>query len=388
MKNASKLYDARINAHNILIEFSIEEYESLVKDVVEKNEFQRKRVRSSKSVYELLREDLLKQCVIPPVVLALTHKISYREDDVEDFKEKLSGAKDHLVILDGLQRTHTILDLISDLKVRGEAETLKSVLESRMRVEIYVGLNRLGILYRMLTLNTGQTPMSLRQQIEMLYLDYLTKDVDGVELIRESDAKNASKPNQYNFKDIVEGFNAYLDRDELPIDKADILENINSLEKLSKENQETELFEKYLESLNKLVLKFYEICSNLEVSDDYINENGTPFGKSVLQVLKRPQCISGYGAAIGKLLDFEALSRLDEVSDIVSEIDIEDPVLFLEEINDSLLWLKANSKKIGNAQRSYFAFFFRDLLNRDSDSFQNPSKSSKSALRKYQAQNM
>ncbi|MCH8552802.1 MAG: hypothetical protein LAT62_12760, partial [Natronospirillum sp.] len=310
MKNASKLYDARINAHNILVEFTIQEYEGLVKDVVEKNEFQRKRVRSSKSVYALLREDLIKQCVIPPVVLALTHKIKYQEDDVDDFKDKLSQAKDHLVILDGLQRTHTILDLLSDLRAKKDEATLKAVLESKMRVEIYVGLNRLGILYRMLTLNTGQTPMSLRQQIEMLYLDYMTMNVDGVELVRESDAKNASRQNQYNFKDIVEGFNAYLDRDELPIDKADILENINSLEKLSKENQETELFERYLESLNRLVLRFYEQCGPVEVSEEYIKEKGAPFGKNILQVLKRPQCISGYGAAIGKLLDFEALDRL------------------------------------------------------------------------------
>lgn len=388
MKIASDLYDSRINAKNILIEISISEYEGLVKEIIAKNEFQRKRVRSSKTVYALLREDLLKQCVIPPIVLALTSDIHYQENDSASFQEAIFENRDHLVILDGLQRTHTILDLLSDLRSSKNEQSLESVLNSKLRIEIYVGLNRLGILYRMLTLNTGQTPMSLRQQIEMLYLDYLRKDVGGVELIRESDARVATQPNQYNFKDVVEGFNAYLDRDELPIDKANILENISSLEKLSKENQNTELFEKYLSCLNLLVAKLNDLCGETEVTEDYIKNNGTPFGKNVIQIIKKPQAISGFGAAIGKLLDFKILSSIEDIPEILDGIEISDPSTFLEEINDSLLWLKNNSKKIGNAQRSYFTFFFRDILNKEGDSFQDPHASSKSALRKYQAQNM
>ncbi len=359
-----------------------------MKDVVSKNEFQRKRVRASKSVYALLREDLLRQCIIPPIVLALTSNIDYQEGDHVGFQEKITNSKEHLVILDGLQRTYTILDLLSDLRGSKDEESLNSVITSKIRIEVYIGLNRLGILYRMLTLNTGQTPMSLRQQIEMLYLDYLTKEIDGVELIRESDGKYASQLNQYNFKDVVEGFNAYLDRDELPIDKANILENINSLEKLSKENQNSELFEKYLSSLNRLVVRLNQECGEVEISQEYITEKGTPFGKNIAQIIKKPQAISGFGAAIGKLLDFNVLSSLEDVSEIIDEIIVNDPSELLEEINDSLLWLKTNSKKIGNAQRSYFAFFFRELLNRDTDAFKNPFLSSKSALRKYQAQNM
>jgi hypothetical protein len=38
----------------------------------------------------------------------------------------------------------------------------------------------------MLTLNTGQTPMSLRQQIEMLYFDYLDNaGLPNVKFVRE-----------------------------------------------------------------------------------------------------------------------------------------------------------------------------------------------------------
>lgn len=388
MKKASSLFDSRISASNVLVEMSIGEYIDLVKDIVQKNEFQRRRVRSSKTVYTLLKEDLLRQCVIPPIVLALTNDVNVFDVDDIEFARVLSENKNHLVILDGLQRTYTIIELIKELEIKGDAESLKKLIDTKLRIEIYIGLNRLGILYRMLTLNTGQTPMSLRQQIEMLYLDYIHNEVDGVELIRESDERAVSRISQYNFKDIVEGFNAYLDRDELPIDKADIVENINSLEKLSRENQTTELFEKYLTSLNKFIVKVDELCKQKEVSSEYILAHGVPFGKNVIQIFKKPQAMSGFGAALGKLIDFSIVSGIDEVISLIDRLTVDEVEEFLEEINNSLLWLKNKSKKIGNAQRTYFTFFFRELFNKETDGFLELANSSKIALRKYQAQNM
>lgn len=387
MKISSDLFDSRINARNILIEVSIGKYIELIKDAVNKNVFQRKRIQSSKTVYTLLKEDLIKQCILPPIVLALTTTFDFERDDAISFQTELTKEKDHLVILDGLQRTHTMLDLVDELMLGGEHYKLERLMESKIRVEIYVGLNRLGILYRMLTLNTGQTPMSLRQQIEMLYLDYLEKSTNDIQLLREVEEKKAKGINQYNFKDVIEGFNSYLDRDELPIEKTSILENINSLEKLSKENQGVEIFEKYLSSLHTVISKITNLCDGCELGDDYSEANGTPFGKTATQVFKKSQSISGFGAAVGKLIDFSVISDFDEINKIVNDITLDDPESFLEEVNDSLLWLKDNSKKIGNAQRSYFTYFFRDLFNKDSDTYKNLVSSSKSALRKYKAQN-
>lgn len=392
MKAVSKLYDSRIEAWNILVEISIGEYEGLIKDIISKNEFQRKKVRSSRSVYALLKEDLLKNCVIPPIVLALTQNFQINDENdftlnEAEFTKTILSLKDHLVILDGLQRTYTILELLGDLKSDGDEANLEKILETKIRAEIYVGLNRLGILYRMLTLNTGQTPMSLRHQIEILYLDYAASSVHGIELLREIDGRNPSAINQYNFRDVVEGFNAYLDRDELPFDKDDLLENISSLEKLSKENQGVDLFANYLGSLHEMVSQLEKECSGSELSAEYIESKGTPFGKNISQIFKRPQSLSGFGAAIGKLFDFEILKEFEDLNATIKNVSIGEPQRFLEDINDSMDWLKNNSKKIGNAQRSFFAIFFRELLNRDTDSFGNPINANKAALRKYQSQN-
>lgn len=94
-----------------------------------------------------------------------------------------------MIILDGLQRTYTILDLESELVKEHDDETLDRVLNNSIRVEIYLGINKIGILYRMLTLNTGQTPMSIRHQIEILYSDYLDKSINDITLLRETDSR-------------------------------------------------------------------------------------------------------------------------------------------------------------------------------------------------------
>lgn len=388
MKAISSLRDSRINATNVLVEMSIQEYSSLAADITKNNVFQRRRVGSSKTVYSLLKQDLLRECVIPPIVLALTSaSTDFDSDNLESFPGYLASNKEHLVILDGLQRTYTILDLISDLERAGDSENLDRLRANKIRVEFYVGLNRIGILYRMLTLNTGQTPMSLRQQIEILYLDYIDSCVEGVELLRETDNRPATQIHQYNFKDVVEGFNAYLDRDELPIEKSDILENISSLEKLSRENQTTDLFRSYITAWHKFILKMNQLCADAKLEDEYLSRNSSPFGKNALQVFKKPQAMSGFGAAVGKMIDFETIKSFDDLVAIIDEMTIDNPVELLEEINNSLDWIKVNTKKIGNAQRSYFQYFFRDLINKDSDSFRRPSLAASSALRKYQSQN-
>lgn len=389
MQALSNLYDSRINANNVLVEMSLEDYSQLALPIIENNPFQRRRVGSSKTVYSLLKQDLIQECVIPPIVLALTSSSpEFNSNELEHFPDFLQKNKAHLVILDGLQRTYTILDLLSELKKSGDTESLEKVKKNKIRVEFYVGLNRLGILYRMLTLNTGQTPMSLRQQIEILYLDYIGTNVEGVELLRETDNRPALQNNQYNFKDVVEGFNSYLDRDELPIEKSDLLENISSLEKLAKENQSADLFKAYLTSWHRFITKIIDLSEDVRLSDDYIEKNGTPFGKNTIQVFKKPQAMSGFGAAIGKMIDFKMISSFDDLNTIIDALELQEPLDFLEEINRSLEWIKLNTKKIGNAQRSYFQYFFRELFNKDTDSYKNLQLSATSALRKYQSQNI
>jgi hypothetical protein len=385
MQAVSLLHDGRIHADNVLFDYSIGEYLDAIRTAVKKNPFQRKRVASSKSIYTLLRQDVVKGCVIPPIVLALTNVESQIESlTLNEAESIVAGQSTHLIILDGLQRTLTLLDLESELN--GDA---KEMFRSKpLRVEIYIGLNKIGILYRMLTLNTGQTPMSLRHQIEMLYIDYLDAEIEGVKFVREIDEQRATSQDEINFKEAIEGFNSYLERDELPLDRSDLLENIKSLETLSQENSSVDIFKEYVQAWMAFTAKAYELCGETLLVAEDIPETNAPWGRTATQVFRKSQAMAGFGAALGKLKDFEKLTSLATIPGLLTNLtlDTASPEEFLLAINKAMVRITANTKKIGNAQRMFFHYYFREMFNPDSDSYLQLNGSVASAIHKLMSQ--
>lgn len=386
MKIASRLKDGRINAVNYLIEISIGDYLDLAKRVVKNNEFQRKRVSSSKTVYSLLKSDILQGCVIPPIVLALTSSDEI-ELTQENLREVLTDQNENLMILDGLQRTHSFMDLEDDLTKKADEDGLAAYRELPIRCEIYVGINRIGILYRMLTLNTGQTPMSLRQQIEMLYLDCAKQEINGLVLARESDGTKAKGINVYNFKEVIEGFNCYLERNELPLERADLLENIRSLEKLSQENSGQDLFKEYISTFHGFVVKINDLAGDGQMNDE-VSTEGSVWGRTAKQIFKKQQAMAGFGAAVGKLRDNQIINGFSGIEETTSRIELgcDSADFFLAEFNKTMRWISDNTKKIGNAQRMYFQYYFRELFNSQGDGFLSLYESIDLALQKYKSQ--
>ena len=193
----------------------------------------------------MLKEDLLNGCVIPPLVLAIMSDDdrlkSMRSDELQDY---IKTNKKKVLILDGLQRTHTLIAAEIDAL---EQKKVRDFYNYKLRLEVYVNINRFGVLYRMLTLNTGQTPMSVRHQIEMLYSDMLDKEVNGVKLITEVEGSAYADKNEFVFKNTIDGFNSYMNRSALPMDRQEMLENIKMLEKMSKENISGDIFKVFLE---------------------------------------------------------------------------------------------------------------------------------------------
>lgn len=372
MEVVSKLFDKRIKSWNILVEITIRDYYKLVENIIENNEFQRKRVRSSASVYSLLKKDILEGCIIPPIVLALTDTdptmFDIGESSTNEIIEHINTKKGSLIILDGLQRTYTIRDLISELE-RNSDEVLEEIYSYKQRVEIYIGIDKIGILYRMLTLNTGQTPMSTRHQIEILYSDYIDKSIDNIRLIKESDGVYPKK-GEFKFKDVIEGFNSYIEREYLTLDRTDILDNISSLEKLSKENQNKDLFRLFLTSFNELLIKLSDISDDW-VYQDQLDLTGQPLGKDVISLFSKSQALTGFGSAIGKLIDIQAINSLEDLPGLIDRIsgtDIQSACLNLISNNDKI---RTTAKKIRNDQRLYFHCIFRELFDRDGDCFLN-----------------
>lgn len=381
-----KIFDNRIDSLNLLIETTIEEYYNLSKNILDNNEFQRRRVKSSSSVYSLLKTDLRQGCVIPPIVLALAIHAKPKEDETDGvLVETISKNNENLIILDGLQRTYTIRDLVNELVEKDDPEKEK-ILKGKLRIEIYIGINKLGILYRMLTLNTGQTPMSSRHQIEIIYSDYIQSGVDGITLIKEVEGDTPNAESEYKFRDIIEGFTSYLDRDYLTIDRTDILDNIKSLEKLAVENKGSDLFLEFLKTYDTFVKKINSIGQAWTFDESGLEQKltGQPFARTALKIFNKSQVMTGFGSALGKLMDFGAIKNTSEVTEMIDKLPSEN----IDEILNTLIIrldnIRVVAKKIGNDQRMFFHFFFRELFDNKSDGYLNIENSISEAFKQYE----
>lgn len=390
MKVASKVKDGRINAVNILLDMNIREYLEVAGNIIKNNEFQRKRVKNSSTVYALLKKDLRSNCTMPPIVLAIkAEKMNHLLNpyDVDEEQIKSLFKPENLIILDGLQRTYTILDLVDELKKENNIEVLNNVMDNSIRIEVYLGINKIGILYRMLTLNTGQTPMSIRHQIEMLYSDYAENSIGEVRLLKETDSKSVKRIGEYQFRDVIEGFNSYLDRDELGISRNELLENIQNLEKLALENGTSDLFKDYILTYNDLIKKIDSFDIGWEVRKSELDINGV-FGRSVLLIFTKSQVLSGFGAAIGKLKDSKVIDGFETVKHNVNNIKLSSDInCTLDSVMINLLTkldnIKNRAKKIGVEQRMFFTYFFRELFNHNSDSYLDINAAIESGFNKY-----
>ena len=390
MKIMSNIYDYRIRSTNLYVETTFGEYLQYAKDLIKNNDFQRKRVKTSQTVYSLLKEDLLNGCVIPPLVLAImSDDNTLKNMESDELQDYIKTHREKVLILDGLQRTHTL--------IAAEMDALEQKKEDfydyKLRLEVYVNINKFGVLYRMLTLNTGQTPMSLRHQLEMLYSDMLDTEVNGVKLIREVEGTANADKKEFIFKNTIDGFNSYMSRNALPMDREEMLENIKMLEKMSKENISGDIFKSFLEGYIKLFDILCEKAKNCYADQDKLHEyeiKSSPFARKASKAFSTSQALTGYGAAMGIMKDKRIIEDFDSLDKIVKDIkynyiDDEDGEWFMEFLK-RMDMIKVNAKKIGNAQRMYLEYFCRELLNEESDSYADLLQAVENGYKKYDSQ--
>ena len=292
-----------------------------------------------------------------------------------------------MVILDGLQRSYTIKGLIEEME-KNDDDDKQRVYSNKIRAEIYIGINKLGILYRMLTLNTGQTQMSTRHQIEIIYSDYVDTDIEGIRLLREVDDQSPRRQGEYKFQDVIEGFTSFIQRDYLTMERIDILENIKSLEKLSNIDPSNSLFEQFLRTYNLMVRTLNNIVPGIILSSDEQDEISNVFGPNVVSIFKKSQPFTGFGAAIGRLIDFGSLRSLDDVPPLIEGIKTDSVHDGLKLLLHNLSKVRDVAKKIGNDQRLYFYQIFRNLFDKESDGYCNLLSAVQKGYRDYQRETM
>ncbi|MBR4983119.1 MAG: hypothetical protein IKY94_11240 [Lachnospiraceae bacterium] len=387
MKVLSVIYDGMLDANNVLVEMTIGEYLDIGLKIFDKNQYQRKRVSRSSSIYSLLGEDLKKLCTIPTIVLALTderHKDVLSPDMTSDEVQNVLNTQ-NLIILDGLQRTYTIRDSVKELgNALFDMVDKEKLINHKLRIEIYCGLSKTGILYRMLTLNTGQTPMSRRHEIEILYSSYIEKNIEGITFNRQASSDSAKGINVYDFDNAIEGFYSFLESDELPMDRLDILDVIRRLEKVTEDDYKKDLFELFIKLYNKFSHHIDNITNHWELDDENRKILKSIYAKDVASFFNKSQTISAFGAAVGDIMCDKTEWGLINMQNVIEELRFEqNPSETMLNLLYVLQEIRENAKKIGVAQRKYLKYFFYNLFFEGTDSYQSVEKSIINAKSQY-----
>lgn len=363
------LKDGKVKSKNIQFNIDIKSYVETAEKILKNNPFQRNRVSKSGSIYTLLKEDVIKGCIIPPIVLASTNNSDFHEDNIkEEVLEAILSQHSDLRILDGLQRTNSLIEVYNANKEHFDSLSEPYII----RAEIYLSISDTGILYRMLTLNTGQTPMTLRHQLEILFSKYISTPIKDINIITQTDDDSVRSINDYKFSDLIEGYNSFLEKNELPIDRFDILQNVKTIELISHDQSDQMKFVSFVKSYHSIATKVQSDIPGWEYPtsvEEGLQTKANAFGKTIHKIFNKSQPITGYGAAVSELISLGSIKSLEEISSTISDLTFSENDLLI--LNKYLDDVRESAKKIGNGQRIFFKLFFKYLFDKDGSTFKS-----------------
>jgi len=167
------------------------------------NKLDLQRSLQKSKLYERLGRDLVKGCIMPPLTLAFLASDNHANNDLQFYQTFVNEKIRSAFVLDGIQRLNTLHRTYQQKP--NELDLTKSLF-----INIIICDSKDNLLYRMITLNNGQKPMSARHQIEMLADSFLGGN--DVPIVIQSEKESAINriPKAYKKADIVKGYIAYI----------------------------------------------------------------------------------------------------------------------------------------------------------------------------------
>ena len=227
----------------------------------------------------------------------------------------------------------------------------------------------------------------IRKNVLLQTNDYIGKEKDGIRFIREIDDATPRKLGEYKFRDMVDGFTSYLERDYLSIERIDILNSIKSLQELTKEDPKAEIFDVFTNCYHGIILKLNELAGNWTPNKEELGLERV-FASNMVSMFNKSQPLTGFGAAIGKLIDQKTYENIDAIYDRINDSNPTEVIAGLDMLIDKMDVVRNNAKKIGNDQRLFFFHFFRGLLDQEAESFMNVKFAVEYAYRQYEREAM
>jgi hypothetical protein len=200
--------DIRTATPVIYAQMPVGDYLELVGEEFDKFSIQRRREKHP--AYSRMKDDIRVGALLPTITLSAAIESAPNLKhlcQIGDFKNLVEQLKiiGGLNILDGLQRTY----ILADLKKEGHV----FVVGQTVHLEIRIEENLNNLIYRIIVLNAGQKPMSMRHQIEVLFSAFRTtleRSIDRLELIAENDETRRTRARRYALDKVSTAYHTFL----------------------------------------------------------------------------------------------------------------------------------------------------------------------------------
>lgn len=364
--------DHRVDGLSVSASVTIKEYLQWYGRYGKQNKLDEQRpvlkTRSANMIRRRLIEDLKAGAVVPPIVLGFAYNSDIHTVNAENVQEVLNKQLADMTVIDGMQRTEALMEAID-----GESGIGNNIL----RVDIWITRDAISLIYRMLVLNTGQTPWDVQRQLEVIYkplIDDCRRNINGIRINVKNDNKRRNTAGEYQASSIVELFLAFSSRKEL----------VNTSDKLSDDFTRLDVTE--MTSIPENAHIFFECIKMLYEFDLAISRySGNPDEKvegdkfyDGMDVFTSMPAKVGFITALAQLImgrpgteknqDMkesslitirDRFSRICKKVQSLSNAELEQ-FLSIPTLNENIKVLSV--KKIGNEQRKFFLAGFEAMF--------------------------
>ena len=296
--------------------------------LINKTEFQRK--LQDEKFYKKLERDIAVGCVMPPITVAFVVPEVNFPQSVEACKCYVEENIENAFVLDGIQRLNT-LGRLQDSPILDK--------DKKVYINFIFCDSSDKLLYRMITLNNGQRPMTPRHQVEAMLsnFDYFSKF--GIECrIEKESSRGKSLKNAFNKSDLIQAYLAFMANSPLVDNKKIIQEKMDELivgKIMSANDVESEQFSIVLEAIskfqsNEIAFKWLNLTNNL------------------------------VGFAVG----------LRRSGGVILSLSVEEFVLLIEKFDKAFSDMNASKIKVGKYRRELSCLYFQHInkfLNANTD---------------------
>ena len=359
LKLIASTKDLRTNTNVLYAQVDLIDYINLVGKSFDRFEIQRPRQKHK--AYDRMKKDIEKGALLPAMTLAVNPKVVNKYIQLWDGNNQsklidMLYVSRNIYILDGLQRTYIINDLIeSGVKFkRGQ----------KLLLEIWLEPNIKHLIYRLIVLNAGQKPMSMRHQVELLFMtmqDKLSEEIIDLELFNEKDETRRNSPKKFPFDRIVASYYCFLTKS--PEEKREniVVQQMNELEVFN--SSEDTLSQSFFD-----FTKFLKSYVDLDVEVFRIYEKFSEEGiKSPKNWLAEDNVINSFFAAIAQYSTDPILSKRVEraIKKLLADLKktkLKSDPFALKTLSEIRQGINAKKENVGFATRRLLTNGFKEFF--------------------------